>query len=138
MSNYKKVIISLFLLLGIVFTMVPVAQVSAMPYSTPWGRFYRTPEKQNKFGRCWYGMGNNYTYYSIYLESYYTYGSTVSITYYYRPSKSKKDSKKVASNYSMHGSSSTSYLRNVKGDFRKAVLFGSAYGITVNKTYTKR
>lgn len=135
MKINKKSIEGILLMTMMTFTLLPATQASAkVPYSTPWGAFYRTPEKQNKYGRCWYSCTMQKQHFDIYMESYYTYGSYASVTYTYRDTK-KRQKQLVRKNSSAHGSSCAAYTKSVKGTFVRGRVYGSAHGITVDKTY---
>ena len=89
-----------------------------IPYSTPWGAFYREPEAQNSYGRAWYDTnGSSNQHASIYFESYYTYGTYVKITYRYKPSGSTRIYEEAKSASSANGSSCVEYTYTGNGTY---------------------
>lgn len=117
-----------------IFACSSQVRAASIPYASPWGKLYRNPEYQNNYGRCWYQTLGNGIGANMYLESYYTYGSSVSITYYYYPPNSNKKKYKKVENSSAHGSSWVEYTKNVNGTYINTNFYGAAHGITVNKT----
>lgn len=138
MSIYSKKTAMLVLVMALLVSVAGVYNTASakVPYSTPWGRFYREPEQSNQFGRCWYGSYNNNTVFDIYLECYYSDGSSTSIKYKYTPTNSNNAKSVIVSNsYVTRPYSSSTYTRDVKGKFIKAELYGAGHGISVQKTY---
>ncbi len=133
----KKLILSIMIISMLVSPalLMPI-KTNAIGYGSPWGELYRDPEKETKHGRAWYESRYKNTCFYIYLETYYSEGSSVSISYYYHPKKTpKKTYKAYVSSSSKSGDSTVTYNKNVKGTFVKAIVKGSAKKFSVNKTY---
>lgn len=132
--KYKKKIIA-----GMLAFLISVCSLSdtvsaEVPYSSPWGKFYRDPEYQNSFGRCWYQSWNKNMGFNIYLECYYSNGSNTSIKYTYK-SSGRNYTKTVSDSHTVQGYSSCSYTKDVSGTFVRCEVHGAGRGISVDKMY---
>ncbi len=137
----KKTIVSvimvLVMVLSCVFTWTPNAVAATLKYNTEWEKLYRTPNYQNSYGRCWYGTNGPIQKYYICMDSFYTQGSSASVTYQYYADKKAKQKNNVSEvvrrESSASGDSSAGY--SGKGIRKKVVLYAAARGISCNKTY---
>lgn len=133
MKKSKLLALAVVLLLSSVMSYTPKAEAANIPYASPWGILYRKPEWQNNYGRVWwqtvgYKNGGN-----IALESYYTYGSSVSVEHKYKDSDGKyKTVKKVDSSY--HDGSAVECVAGGRGKGKYTKFYAGAYGVTFKLT----
>lgn len=120
------------LLLSSILSYVPKAEAANVPYSSPWGVLYRTPEYQSKYGRVWWQKLGKKQGGNIAIDNYYSYGSAVSVVHQYKYNGKTKKVKETGS--SLYWGSTAECIAGGRGAGISTVFHAGAYGINFNKT----